>query len=130
MMDNQLCFDIALLILGALYLLGCKFHLSSIMPKVSLVYSIPGCVDKHLNKKRLKITCVVVFSVTAWVFLMYRGYCAMQAFDLNYVTCLFMVILVGLFGAYTLILHSIFSTLVTSATAEIASKQRHLEHAQ
>lgn len=126
-MSYQIYFDLALIFLGLIYVIGCKFHLARIMPSVGLIYSKKGMAGNYLNQSKIQAICVVMFLISAWLFLMFRAFCTMRYFDIDLVTCWGVIIFTGLFGTYTLFFHSIFNLLVMNADVELKRMQQGLE---
>lgn len=127
MMNSQIYFDLVLIALGLVYVLGCKFHLSRIMPDVGLIFSNAGMVGRYLDKSKIQMICIVIFSISAWLFLMFRAFCAMQYFGIDLVTCCGVIIFAGLFGTYTLFFHSVFNLIVINANVELSRLKQNLE---
>lgn len=116
-MTVNIIFNLVLVGFALLYLLGCRVHLVRIMPIVSVVFSSPMRRNQAMQKISYRLLCSILFCLGAWGFALFRGHYLMQHYGVDAVTGWGVLILVGMYGAYTLFLHTIFSQVAAYARA-------------
>lgn len=117
-MSAQILFSLALVSLAILYVLTCRIRMSKIMPLVSQAFATQESTALAMQKIRSKLFCAIPFALVTWGFVVSQVYMLMQNYQLDFVTSWGVTILLGLYGAYTLFFHTIFSMVATNQKAK------------
>ncbi|WP_322977462.1 hypothetical protein [Acinetobacter pittii] len=107
-------FDFGLITVCILYIGGCRLHLYKIMPVVTKALENPAN-DKIIERNYLKLLCNIPFSIICLLFILWRFHVALAAHQVEGVTSWVIPILLGLYGAYILFFHSIFSLVAAKS---------------
>lgn len=117
-MSAQIVFSLALVSLAILYILVCRIRMNKIMPLVSQAFKTPETTVLAMQKIRSKLFCVIPFALVTWCFVVSQAFMLMQSYQLDFVTSWGVTVLLGLYGAYTLFFHTIFSMVATNQKAK------------
>lgn len=101
-----------------LYIGGCRLHLYKIMPAVTKALDNPAN-DKIIERNYLKLISNIPFAFICLLFILWRFHVFLAAQQVEVITSWVIPVLIGLYGAYTLFLHSIFSLVAAKAMPSV-----------
>ncbi|HCA5286839.1 TPA: hypothetical protein MW252_002956 [Acinetobacter nosocomialis] len=107
-------FDFFLIAVCILYIGGCRLHLYKIMPVATKALDNPAN-DKIIERNYLKLFSNIPFSIICLLFILWRFHVVLATHQVEVITSWVIPVLLGLYGAYILFFHSIFSLVAAKA---------------
>ncbi|MGK7251028.1 hypothetical protein ACSNOU_18410 [Acinetobacter oleivorans] len=107
-------FDFGLITISILFIGSCRFHLYKIMPLVTQALRNPAN-HNIFERNWLKILTNVPYAFICLVFIIWRFHNVLALYQVDTISSWIVPLLVGIYGAYVVFLHSTFILVAANA---------------